>query len=118
MSDSKPHWCLPSGINSLIKIDPNLSTPAFPSFMQEFVELVRKEELAAAIKYARANLSQWAGPFEEEHQRAFAVLVFTADTQCGRYQVRWPSLHFCRGFAASSSKGIASLAIAVLQAAA
>jgi len=54
---------------------------------QEFVELVRRDDMAAAIGYARRHLSQWAGSFEAEHQRAFAVLVFTADTQCARYQV-------------------------------
>lgn len=54
---------------------------------QEFVELVRRDDMAAAIGYARRHLAQWAGSFEAEHQRAFAVLVFTADTQCARYQV-------------------------------
>lgn len=56
--------------------------------LQEFVELVRRQDMAAAIAYARQHLSQWAGPFEADMQRAFAVLVFTADTQCTRYQVR------------------------------
>lgn len=65
--------------------------------LQEFVELVRRQDMAAAVAYARQHLSQWAGPFEADMQRAFAVLVFTADTQCSRYQelfdpVRWTDL--------------------------
>jgi macrophage erythroblast attacher len=65
--------------------------------LQEFVELVRQQDGAGAISYAREHLSQWAEPFEKEMQRAFAVLVFTADTQCSRYQAlfdpgRWRDL--------------------------
>ena len=48
---------------------------------------MRQQDGTGAISYAREYLSQWAEPFEAEMQRAFAVLVFTADTQCGRYQV-------------------------------
>lgn len=51
------------------------------------MELVRQQDGTGAISYAREYLSQWAEPFEAEMQRAFAVLVFTADTQCSRYQV-------------------------------
>ena len=51
------------------------------------MELVRQQDGAGAISYAREHLSQWAEPFEKEMQRAFAVLVFTADTQSSRYQV-------------------------------
>jgi CTLH/CRA C-terminal to LisH motif domain len=54
---------------------------------QEYVELVRQQDGPGAISYAREHLSRWAEPFEAEMQRAFAVLVFTADTQCSRYQV-------------------------------
>lgn len=59
-------------------------------YLQEFVELVRLGDTVGAIAYGRQHLSQWAGPFEAEMQRAFAVLVFTADTQCPRYQVGVP----------------------------
>lgn len=62
------------------------------------MELVRQQDGAGAISYAREHLSRWAEPFEAEMQRAFAVLVFTADTQCSRYQVAastlFPVVHF------------------------
>lgn len=61
------------------------------------MELVRRQDMAGAIAYARKHLSQWAGPFEAEMQRAFAVLIFAADTQCGRYQVGMPPCCCTRG---------------------
>lgn len=46
---------------------------------QEFVELVRAEELLAAIAYARQHLSRWAESYEAEHQRACALLAFRCE---------------------------------------
>jgi CTLH/CRA C-terminal to LisH motif domain len=66
---------------------------------QEFVELVRQQDGTGAISYAREYLSQWAEPFEAEMQRAFAVLVFTADTQCSRYQVAASTLNLVMNIA-------------------
>lgn len=70
---------------------------------QEFVELVRVGDAGGAIKYARAHLADWAEPCEEEHQRAFAALVFTASSPCPQYKVlpalfrSLPLMVQCRG---------------------
>lgn len=65
--------------------------------LQEFVELVRSQRAAEAIAYARKHLSQWASPYESEHQQTFALLIFPPDTDCSRYvglfsPARWEDL--------------------------
>ena len=52
---------------------------------QEFVELVRAEQLLDALKYARAHLAPWAGAHLPELQRALAALAFRAGTACEPY---------------------------------
>jgi len=52
---------------------------------QEFVELVRAEQLLDALRYARARLAPWAGAHLPELQRALAALAFRAGTACEPY---------------------------------
>lgn len=47
---------------------------------QEFVELVRAVDLMGAITYARRHLAQWAEIYEEDHQRACALLAFRCES--------------------------------------
>ena len=53
------------------------------TYVQEFVELVRAEELLQAIAYARQHLAHWAEPYEAEHQRACALLAFRCEPAGG-----------------------------------
>ena len=74
--------------SSIIKHEPHVQNtlargeifrPARSVSVQEFVELVRAEDLRGAIAYARQHLAQWAEAYEAEHQRACALLAFRSD---------------------------------------
>lgn len=69
----------------------------FKLHVQQFIELVRREERLAAIAYARANLASWASSHMAELQRAVATLAFTARTRLEVYKslfddAQWQSL--------------------------
>lgn len=86
-------WCA----THAAKLKKSRSQVVFKLRLQEFVELVRKRDASAAIKYARVHLASWAEPCEEEHQRVFAALIFTSSTSCPVYQElfseeRWNAL--------------------------
>jgi len=53
--------------------------------VQEFVELVRRDEVPAALAHARTHLVPWAASEMAEVQRVVALLVFRAHTTCARY---------------------------------
>lgn len=58
----------------------------FKLHVQQFIELVRREDRLAAIAYARANLAPWASSHMTELQRAVATLAFTARTRVEVYK--------------------------------
>lgn len=69
------------------KLKKTRSQIVFKLRLQEFLELVRKKDTMAAIKYARAHLAMWANEScEEEHHRVFASIIFTSSTSCPVYQ--------------------------------
>ncbi|KAI8463566.1 MAG: CTLH/CRA C-terminal to lish motif domain-containing protein [Monoraphidium minutum] len=54
--------------------------------LQEFIELLRKEQRLDAIAYARRHLAPWAPQHMAELQRALGALAFGPRPRCGRYQ--------------------------------
>ena len=65
--------------------------------MQEYVELVRSQDLRQAITYARQYLAPWAEQYPKQVQRLAALLAFKPDTTCLSYaslfeDQRWSTL--------------------------
>lgn len=54
--------------------------------LQEFIELLRKEQRLEAIAYARRHLAPWAQQHMAELQRALGALAFGPRPRCSRYQ--------------------------------
>ena len=77
---------------------------------QEFVELVRQEQMLDAIAYSREHLSPWSDLYQADLQRALAALAFRAGALClvvfqpaavsGKPAVKDPLIHIscCREF--------------------
>lgn len=55
--------------------------------MQEFTELCRKRDTAAAIAYSRKNLAPWASSHMPQLQQAMTMLVFGERTGVNLYKV-------------------------------
>lgn len=54
--------------------------------VQEFIELVRKDERMLAVQHARKHLAPWAGQHLVELQRVIATLAFSQNTKCPAYR--------------------------------
>ncbi|KAL6503636.1 hypothetical protein OROGR_025559 [Orobanche gracilis] len=55
--------------------------------LQEFIELVRGENIMQAIHYARKYLAPWGATHMKELQRVMATLAFRSNTDCAIYKV-------------------------------
>lgn len=75
-------WCAENRAR-LKKIKSSLE---FKLRLQEFIELVRKDQRLAAVAYARQHLAPWAPQHMAELQRALATLAFTSTTKVGCYK--------------------------------
>lgn len=65
--------------------------------VQEFVELVRCNDVLQALQYAQKNLAPHAATYMAELQQATAILAFRAETTCQPYArlfegARWKDL--------------------------
>lgn len=67
---------MPSGSHTYIFNCYLQSTLKFDLHLQEFIELVRKEDSCGALKYARDYLAIWSESNMEELQTAISTLVF------------------------------------------
>ncbi|KAG2495243.1 hypothetical protein HYH03_006516 [Edaphochlamys debaryana] len=78
-------WCAENR-SRLVKIKSSLE---FKLHVQQFIELVRREDRLAAITYARTNLAPWASSYMKELQRAVAALAFppALRQRCAVYRV-------------------------------
>lgn len=73
------------------------SSLEFKLRLQEFLELVAKEQRLAAVSYARTHLAPWAPQHMPELQRVLAALVFGCRTKLTTYKAlfsegRWTAL--------------------------
>ncbi|KAG4304320.1 hypothetical protein PORY_002295 [Pneumocystis oryctolagi] len=59
--------------------------------LQEYIELVRKNELSQAIAYSRKYLVPYAELHMEEFKRAMALLIFPPHTECEYYKKLYSS---------------------------
>ncbi|KAF2071499.1 hypothetical protein CYY_007177 [Polysphondylium violaceum] len=87
------NWCS----DNKSKLKKIKSTLEFNLRIQEFIELVRKNQLLQAINYSRTHLSPNSSSNMKEIQRAMATLAFQKDTTCERYKYlfdsqRWSDL--------------------------
>lgn len=57
--------------------------------LQEFIELVRAENLMRALSYARKYLAPWGATHMKELQRVLAILAFKSSTECAQYKVKY-----------------------------
>lgn len=55
--------------------------------LQEFIEMVRAENMMRAITYARKYLAPWGSTHMKELQRVMATLAFRSNTECAIYKV-------------------------------
>jgi hypothetical protein len=55
--------------------------------LQEFIELVREEQMMEAVTYARKYLASWGSTNMKELQQAMATLAFKSNTDCASYKV-------------------------------
>lgn len=55
--------------------------------LQEFIEMVRAENMMRAITYARKYLAPWGSTHMKELQRVMATLAFRSNTECATYKV-------------------------------
>ncbi|KAJ2368644.1 GID complex subunit containing RING finger motif [Coemansia sp. RSA 2611] len=86
-------WC-GENRSALRKLDSALE---FELRLQEFVELARAGQTAAAIAYAKRHLTAWAPAQMPRIQRAMALLAFAPATTCAPYramfdEARWVQL--------------------------
>ncbi|GAX80658.1 hypothetical protein CEUSTIGMA_g8093.t1 [Chlamydomonas eustigma] len=86
-------WC-DDNSSRLKKIKSKLE---FDLRVQEFIELVRRDERLNAIHYARQHLAPWAGLYMKELQQTVTTLALTSNTKCEPYkslflESRWQGL--------------------------
>ncbi|WMV23418.1 hypothetical protein MTR67_016803 [Solanum verrucosum] len=66
----------------------SMSKFEFQLRLQEFIELVRAENMMRAITYARKYLAPWGSTHMKELQRVLATLAFKSNTECTTYKVK------------------------------
>ncbi|KAK9798944.1 hypothetical protein WJX73_006713 [Symbiochloris irregularis] len=86
-------WCQ----GNHVKLRKAKSRLEFKLRMQEFVELIRADNLLAAVSYAQKYLACYGSSHMAELQQAAALLAFRVGTGCHPYAAllsedRWPAL--------------------------
>lgn len=76
-------WCA----DNKSRLKKSKSKFEFQLRLQEFIELVRAENMMRAITYARKYLAPWASTHMKELQRVLATLAFKSNTECTTYKV-------------------------------
>ncbi|KAM3338728.1 protein MAEA [Capsicum galapagoense] len=76
-------WCA----DNKSRLKKSKSKFEFQLRMQEFIELVRAENMMRAITYARKYLAPWGSTHMKELQRVLATLAFKSNTECTTYKV-------------------------------
>ncbi|KAK4373546.1 hypothetical protein RND71_008930 [Anisodus tanguticus] len=76
-------WCA----DNKSRLKKSKSKFEFQLRLQEFVELVRAENMMWAITYARKYLAPWGSIHMKELQRVLATLAFKSNTECTTYKV-------------------------------
>lgn len=80
-------WCA----DNKSRLKKSKSKFEFQLRLQEFIELVRSENMMRAITYARKYLSPWGSTHMKELQRVLATLAFKSNTECTTYKVLFDS---------------------------
>ncbi|CAN4106881.1 unnamed protein product [Withania somnifera] len=76
-------WCA----DNKSRLKKSKSKFEFQLRLQEFIELVRAENMMRAITYARKYLAPWGSTHMKELQRVLATLAFKSNTECATYKV-------------------------------
>ncbi|KAK4480463.1 hypothetical protein RD792_013536 [Penstemon davidsonii] len=76
-------WCA----DNKARLKKSKSKFEFQLRLQDFIELVRDENIMRAISYARKYLAPWGVTHLKELQRVMATLAFRSNTECGTYKV-------------------------------
>ncbi|MCD7463743.1 hypothetical protein HAX54_051312 [Datura stramonium] len=76
-------WCA----DNKSRLKKSKSKFEFQLRLQEFIELVRAENMMRAITYARKYLAPWGSIHMKELQRVLATLAFKSNTECTTYKV-------------------------------
>ncbi|KAK4720827.1 hypothetical protein R3W88_011060 [Solanum pinnatisectum] len=80
-------WCA----DNKSRLKKSKSKFEFQLRLQEFIELVRAENMMRAITYARKYLAPWGSTHMKELQRVLATLAFKSNTECTTYKVLFES---------------------------
>ncbi|XP_015074085.1 protein MAEA homolog [Solanum pennellii] len=80
-------WCA----DNKSRLKKSKSKFEFQLRLQEFIELVRSENMMRAITYARKYLAPWGSTHMKELQRVLATLAFKSNTECTTYKVLFDS---------------------------
>lgn len=75
-------WCE----ENRAKLRKSKSRLEFDLRVQEFIELVRRDERMGAVAHARKHLAPWAEHYLGDLQRAMAALALTKHTRCTAYR--------------------------------
>ncbi|XP_060186334.1 protein MAEA homolog [Lycium barbarum] len=75
-------WCA----DNKTRLKKSKSKFEFQLRLQEFIELVRAENMMRAITYARKYLAPWGSTHMKELQRVLATLAFKSNTECMTYK--------------------------------
>lgn len=75
-------WCA----DNKSRLKKSKSKFEFQLRLQEFIELVRAENMMQAITYARKYLALWGSTHMKELQRVLATLAFKSNTECATYK--------------------------------
>ncbi|XP_009767482.1 protein MAEA homolog [Nicotiana sylvestris] len=75
-------WCA----DNKSRLKKSKSKFEFQLRLQEFIELVRAENMMRAITYARKYLAPWGSTHMKELQRVLATLAFKSNTECATYK--------------------------------
>nr|GMC94141.1 protein MAEA homolog [Ipomoea batatas]GMC98221.1 protein MAEA homolog [Ipomoea batatas]GME10312.1 protein MAEA homolog [Ipomoea batatas] len=76
-------WC----VDNKSRLKKSKSKFEFQLRLQEFIEMVRAENMMRAITYARKYLAPWGSTHMKELQRVMATLAFRSNTECAIYKV-------------------------------
>ncbi|KAJ8562701.1 hypothetical protein K7X08_031153 [Anisodus acutangulus] len=76
-------WCA----DNKSRLKKSKSKFEFQLRLQEFIELVRAENMMRAITYARKYLAPWGSTHMKELQQVLATLAFKSNTECTTYKV-------------------------------
>ncbi|CAH9065459.1 unnamed protein product [Cuscuta europaea] len=76
-------WCA----ENKARLKKSKSKFEFQLRLQEFLEMVRAENMMRAIMYARKYLAPWGSTHLKELQRVMTTLAFKSNTECAIYKV-------------------------------